>query len=98
MVESYNDAIQEYYDECINEHKIYLMRSMKSPVDRCCDILLREVDNVNANEQCFKHLTDIINLPKTHEFLDITDITELVNDNEWIDLVNKLLIKQLKCH
>ena len=34
---------------------------------------------------------DTIDLPKTHVFIDIT---QLVNDNEWIDLVNKHLVKR----
>ena len=58
----------------------------------CFVVLLKRVDNVNANEQCFEHLKDMFIAATTD------NTTQIVNDNEWIDLVNKLLIKQLKCH
>ena len=71
------------------------MDDIDQQVRICFAVLLKRVDNFNANEQCFERLTDSFIAATTdkHVFLDTT---QLVNDNEWIDHVNKLLIKELK--
>ena len=50
-------------------------------------------NHFNANEQCFKCLKDEFKLATTTEHMFLNTM-QLVDDNEWTDLVNKLLIKQ----
>ena len=76
-------------------HQLCLMDDIEQQIRICFAVLLKRVDNFNANEQCFERLKDSFIAATTdkHVFLDTT---QLVNDNEWIDHVNKLLIKELK--
>ena len=76
-------------------HQLCLMDDIDQQIRICFAVLLKRVDNFNANEQCFERLKDSFIAATTdkHVFLDTT---QLVNDNEWIDHVNKLLIKELK--
>ena len=76
-------------------HRLCLMDGIDQQIRICFAVLLKRVDNFNANEQCFERLKDSFIAATTdkHVFLDTT---QLVNDNEWIDHVNKLLIKELK--
>ena len=75
-------------------HQLCLMDDIDQQVRICFAVLLKRVDNFIANEQCFERLKDSFIAATTdkHVFLDTT---QLVNDDEWIDHVNKLLIKQL---
>ena len=67
---------------------------MKEQVDTCFNTLFEKIDNFLGNEQCFELLKDTFSIATTDKHLYL-NTSQLMNDNEWIDHVNKLLIKQL---
>ena len=100
MTKNFNDVIKMRCEGCQLElenqlgHDLCIMSDMKEQVDACFNTLFKKVDNYKANEQCFELLKDRFSIATTDKQLYL-NTSQLMNDNDWIDHVNKLLIKQL---